>query len=79
VTVRLFASAREVLGREQLRLRLPAGSTVGSVRDLLCQLHPQADGVLARSAPAVNREYSHLDFRLSDGDEVAFLPPVGGG
>ncbi|HEV2647462.1 MAG TPA: MoaD/ThiS family protein [Acidobacteriaceae bacterium] len=30
-------------------------------------------------AVAVNREYSGLDAVLSDGDEVALLPPVSGG
>lgn len=79
VTVRLFAAAREAFGRERLRLRVPPESTVRSLRNLLCQLHPGTDNILAQSAPAVNREYAGPDTPLSDGDEVAFLPPVGGG
>jgi molybdopterin converting factor small subunit len=28
---------------------------------------------------AVNADYSKMDARVSEGDEIAFLPPVSGG
>ena len=79
IVVRLFASVREAFGQQQIRLTLPAGSTVNSVVEALCKTQPQMAEMLQATAPAVNRRYADLQQHLSEGDEVAFLPPVGGG
>ena len=80
ITVRLFATLREQRGSDRLLLHPLPGE---SVRDLFDRIFPHAE----RPQPnwpgpllyAVNREYSSGDRLLCDGDEVAFVPPLGGG
>lgn len=74
-----FATFRDVSGRDREDRQVPAGARVADLWDELVREMPG----LARSGrippAAVNREYTGPDTRLSDGDEVAFLPPVAGG
>ena len=78
VTVRLFASLRERLGRVSLEHELAAGATTGDLlRDLRAEF-PALDGA-GRVAIAVNSEYTTVDHALREGDEVALIPPVSGG
>ena len=78
IRVRLFALYRDLAGRSQLELELPAGSTVGQAvarlrdRDGLHTLPP--DPVVA-----VNQAYAAAAEVLEDGDELALIPPVAGG
>jgi molybdopterin synthase catalytic subunit len=74
VTVRLFAGLRERAGAAVRQLELPAAATVGDVWGDL-DLGEEPDGLLY----AVNQEYSDRGRSLSDGDEVALIPPVSGG
>jgi molybdopterin synthase sulfur carrier subunit len=77
-----FASLREALGSGGEELALPAGvGTVGALRD-----HIAARGgdwtALARTKNlrcAVNQRMVGFEAAVSDGDEVAFFPPVTGG
>ena len=72
VTVRLFAGLRERAGRAYLELE-----EVASIDDVWPRLDlgDEPPGLLY----AVNREYVERDHELSDGDEVALIPPVSGG
>jgi molybdopterin synthase catalytic subunit len=80
IRVRLFAVLRERAEREWVELSLEDGATVG---DALAALGEQ-DGIaeVIERVPvvmAVNREYADEDVTLSQGDEVALIPPVSGG
>ena len=77
VQVRLFASARECAGTPSLTQTLPAEATVG---DLVARLYEAQPGLRdLRLRFAVNATYCDLDAVLHDGDELACIPPVGGG
>ena len=77
VQVRLFASARECAGTARLAQTLPTGATI---RDLAARLYSATPGLSdLRLRFAVNATYSDLEAVLHDGDEVACIPPVGGG
>jgi molybdopterin synthase catalytic subunit/molybdopterin converting factor small subunit len=79
VTVRLFASLREHAGAGTLALRLGDGATVA---DAIAALRDGALAGLPENAPfvaAVAREYVERDHPLSEGDELALVPPVSGG
>lgn len=80
VRLRYFAAVREAAGgREGEEIDLPAGTDVAAVRVLLAERHPALAHVLPRCAAAVNRAYVAPETTLRDGDELVFIPPVGGG
>ena len=78
VTILLFASYADALGRSAMDMALPAGATVREVVGRLGAL-PGADRIPPRPLVAVNEEYAPHDRVLSDGDQVAIIPPVAGG
>ncbi|MGC9221583.1 MAG: molybdenum cofactor biosynthesis protein [Solirubrobacteraceae bacterium] len=74
VQVRLFAGLRERAGADRLYVDLDDGAVVA---DLLRELDWLAGDV--RALLAVNREYAQPSTPLSEGDELALIPPVSGG
>lgn len=79
VTIRLFARLRELAGTGELTREVPDAATVHDVwRQLVADLPALADYERSLSC-AVNAEYARLASPVSDGDEIAFLPPVSGG
>lgn len=77
VTVRCFASVRELLGAERLEVEVPDGTTVEGLKAILAERAPALSRLPL--AQAVNRGYAAPDRALADGDEVAFIPPISGG
>ena len=79
VTVRLFARLRDLAGAGELVRDLSAPATVQAVwRSLVADFPALADYERTMSV-AVNAEYARMNADVTDGDEVAFLPPVSGG
>lgn len=72
--MRLFAALRERAGFARVEVELADGATAGDVWRLL-QLGDEPPGMLY----AVNRAYADRSEELSEGDEVAVIPPVSGG
>lgn len=79
VTVRFFAAPRQAIGEDQIRLTIPANSTVAGLLEILKQEYPALSSYMRFLSVAVNRAYVGMGTRLEDGDVVACLPPVGGG
>ena len=79
VTVKFFASYRELLGEEQLLVELEDGCTVGDVLDLLKDRFPVLREQGYMPLTACNLKHVSKRHTLSDGDEVAVFPPVSGG
>lgn len=73
-----FAAYRDILGAEEIEFELPEGSTVERLIEEV-RARAGAPNLPQQLAVAVNREYASRDTALSDGDEVAFIPPVAGG
>ena len=74
VTVKLFAGLRERAGWSARELELPDGAKVKDVWAEL-ELGEQPRGIHY----ALNKGYADKSAALSDGDEVALIPPVSGG
>jgi MoaE-MoaD fusion protein len=74
-----FASYRELVGTSELWLDLPDGSTVSDAVREVRGRGDGFDGLPREPAVAVNRTYAVSSHPLSEGDEVAFIPPVAGG
>ena len=78
VTVLLFASYADLLGARSLDIELPAGATVRQLIERLAGF-PGADRLPPRPLVAVNQGYAKESQVLTQGDEVAVIPPVAGG
>lgn len=75
IKVRYFASLKQLVGHGETSC---SATPPLSARVIWQQLNPQLalpENVLA----AVNMEYVDLDALVTDGDELAFFPPVTGG
>lgn len=79
IRIRYFASFREIIGRNEDILTLHEGASIADVRALLLTRHPRLQPIMQRSVCAVNHKYVPADTTLHEGDEVVFIPPVGGG
>jgi molybdopterin synthase catalytic subunit len=74
VSIRFFAGLRERAGTGARELELSEGARVADVWSAL-DLGGEPSGLLY----AVNKSYAAAESALSDGDEVALIPPVSGG
>ncbi len=88
VRVIAFATAGDVLGKEVIEVTLPEAAGLAELRCELVARHPPLETLWNRLAVAVDGELTRLppsrrtdrsDRQLSDGCEVALLPPVSGG
>jgi sulfur-carrier protein len=79
IRIRYFASFREIIGQNEEKVTLPEGASVADVRALLLTRFPRLQPVMQRSVYAVNQKHAPLETTLYEGDEVVFIPPVGGG
>jgi molybdopterin converting factor small subunit len=78
ITVRVFATYADALGRSEFNLALPVGATVD---DAVRSVADLPGGSIIPDSPvvAVNHRYASSGVRLNQGDEVALIPPVSGG
>lgn len=79
VTIRLFARLRDLAGSGELVRDVQAPATVQTVWRQLVEEMPRLEDYEKTMSVAVNADYSRMSAPVSDGDEVAFLPPVSGG
>lgn len=82
VNIVFFASLRETLGVESVDLPIPEPSRVSVIiTRLVAQHSPDWLEILTAEniRIAVNQDMINDDILVSDGDEVAFFPPVTGG
>lgn len=79
VKVRFFAAPREALGFGETEVALPNGASVADLIERLKAQYPVLSNYTRLLHVAVNRAYVGMQTPLQDGDEVACLPPVGGG
>lgn len=79
VQVRLFAGIAEALGQSQLDVELSDQATVSNLKMTLVTGWPELQASWQRALIAVNREYADDDTAIQSSDEVAVIPPVGGG
>jgi molybdopterin converting factor small subunit len=79
IEVRLFAQARERVGAGQTRVEVPAGSCVADALTVLGRAYPALAELRPHLAVAVDGVLARAGDTLSDGCELALLPPVSGG
>ena len=77
-----FASIREQLGTGGIEVDVPSGCRVSGLIDQLVEDNDPAwrNALTAENTRiAINQELVSGDEIISDGDEIAFFPPVTGG
>jgi molybdopterin synthase sulfur carrier subunit len=79
IRIRYFASLREIVGQSEEQLTLPVQATISDARAQLLTRYPGLQAILDRCLCAVNRGYANAETVLHDGDELVFIPPMGGG
>jgi len=80
VKILLFATLKDIAGQNRLTLDVPGDSaTLADVRAALIARYPAIEANLNTAIAAVQEEYAFPEDTVSDGDEVAFFPPVSGG
>ena len=79
MTVRLFARLRDIVGSGEIERDAAAGATLMDVWRALVADYPALEPYTRAISGARNADYVDMDAALSEGDEVAFLPPVSGG
>tara|TARA_B100000614_G_scaffold236208_1_gene233580 strand:- start:116 stop:349 length:234 start_codon:yes stop_codon:yes gene_type:complete len=75
ICVRYFASIKDDMGIGIANIQVNDDMTVGKLFEQLTADKPYSGIVLM----AVNHEYVNSSYKLKDGDEVAYFPPVTGG
>ena len=75
IKVKFFASLREALDISENTINYSGNLTVSDVWDKATNGSHMPDNTLI----AINMDYVDLSFKVNDGDEVAFFPPVSGG
>jgi molybdopterin synthase catalytic subunit len=81
ITVKLFAVLKKLAGTDELKMEVPAGGTVKDVVDAISVDHPEVGKLIAERKVmlSLNQESADDDMKVSDGDEMAVLPPFAGG
>ncbi len=79
IIVRLFALQRAQTGLRRLELELSEGADVAAAWTALVAEHPVIAAAESSVRFARNGHYADIREPLSDGDELAVIPPVAGG
>ena len=79
IQIRYFASLREITGEGEEQLTTPDEATIADVRTILLTRYSQLRPILERCVYALNRRYVPAETKLKEGDELVFIPPMGGG
>ncbi|MBL1142412.1 MAG: molybdopterin converting factor subunit 1 [Proteobacteria bacterium] len=76
VSVKYFASLRELMGEASSVIEIEEGTPISQLWQLIIEnKNIEFENVMM----AVNMEYVKSEHQLKSGDEVAFFPPVTGG
>jgi molybdopterin synthase catalytic subunit len=79
VRLLLFAALREAVGKKEHLLEVPSELSLADVLRRAEAEIPEIARYRGRLLVSLNQERVPLDALVSEGDEVAFLPPMSGG
>jgi len=79
VSVRFFARYAELAGCTWSAVNVATPATVADVIARVREVFPGTQAPPPRPLAALNQRQVRLDAAVSDGDEVALLPPLAGG
>jgi molybdopterin synthase catalytic subunit len=79
IRVLFFGVLRDIVGLREDSVEIPDGGRVDDVFELYAGHFPKLREMAGSLVLALNQSFSEPGAVLSEGDEVAFLPPVSGG
>ncbi len=79
IQILLFAQARQIVGSDSIEVTIPDTATVADLKSSLSDSVPELTALLSRSNIALDQQYAIDEDVVSDGVEVALIPPVSGG
>ncbi len=79
VKVKCFAWARDATGKEEIEVELEGNASVRRLLQKLAGDYPRLEERLSTMAVSVNQEFARPGDPISDGDEIALIPPISGG
>ncbi|MBT8419787.1 MAG: MoaD/ThiS family protein [Gammaproteobacteria bacterium] len=78
-TVKLFASLKEHVGREEWVYEGDVALTAKELLHAFFDQYPDLGKLRIATRIAVNQAFCHEDLSVNPDDELAFIPPVSGG
>jgi len=79
VNLKFFSSCREAVGARESDLDIAEGATLRDLFQQLLARYPKLAPLKDTVMLAVNRDFADPSTKLKEGDEIALMPPVGGG
>ena len=79
VKARFMALPPGTLDRREMEIEIAEGTTVEDLISMLASEYPVLRSHTRFINASLNGAYVGMQTRLSDGDEIIYLPPVGGG
>jgi MoaE-MoaD fusion protein len=79
IRVLFFGVLRDITGMREDTVNIETGGSLGTVYEHYAARFPRLREVSSSLVLALNQQFSGPSALVSDGDEVAFLPPVSGG
>ncbi len=78
-TVRLFAGARQAVGRDELQIAVAPQATAAEILAAIGQAAPELAGLLPACRLVADQAYVDAQQSIAAGAELALIPPVSGG
>ena len=79
VSVSFYSYLKDITGSSGEQQEIPSGSTLGELFETLARRYPKLSAMKQSTLMAVGVDYQPREYRLQEGDEVSFFPPVQGG
>lgn len=79
IRIRFFGIYRDLLNTDSVEREYPANKTIENLFDEILAAHPRKEDLKKVTQFAKNLNFVPKDSPVSDGDEVAFMPPMSGG
>jgi MoaD family protein len=79
VNLRLFSVYRDIVGSKEMIIDVVRGATLGDLFEELLHRYPRLKPLERSVVLAVNRDFADSETKLKENDEVALMPPIGGG
>jgi len=79
INLKMFSVIKDAVGSKEMTIEVSPGMSLGDLLRELLFRYPKLKPHVKSIMFAVNRDFADLRTKLNEGDEVALMPPIGGG